>query len=165
MLLNPEPQTIRLNQTHALACLKLDARVLNGLWTSDHWEQELSSPQRICIGIAAGENRLLAMACGWVVLDELQITLLGVEPEQRRRGLGRTVLKRLLLDASRAGAMHAILDVAEDNHGALTLYSTFGFQTVGRRHRYYRDGKNALIQSLEMQREIKLNSINSALSW
>ena len=160
MLLNPEPQTIRLNRTHALACLKLDARALNGLWTSDHWERELSDPQRICIGIADSAHTMLAMACGWIVLDELQITVLGVEPEQRRRGLGRTVLKQLLLDASSAGARHAILDVAEDNHGARTLYSAFGFQTVGRRDRYYRDGKDALIQSLEMQRKIKLNSIN-----
>ena len=116
-------------------------------------------------GLLLALTQCLAMACGWVVLDELQITVLGVEPEQRRRGLGRTVLKQLLLDASSAGARHAILDVAEDNHGARTLYSAFGFQTVGRRDRYYRDGKDALIQSLEMQREIKLNSINSALSW
>jgi ribosomal-protein-alanine N-acetyltransferase len=79
--------------------------------------------------------------------------------------MGRTVLKRLLLDASSAGASHAILDVAEDNHEARTLYSAFGFQTVGRRDRYYRDGKDALIQSLEMQRETKLKSINSALNW
>ena len=162
MLLNPDPKTIRLQRTHALAGLKLDALALNGLWTSDHWERELSDPKRICIGIAASGDTLLAMACGWVVLDELQITVLGVEPEHRRRGLGRAVLKRLLLDASSAGARHAILDVAEDNHGARTLYSAFGFQTVGRRDRYYRDGKNALIQSLEMQREMKLNS---ALSW
>ncbi|MEJ6585813.1 MAG: GNAT family N-acetyltransferase [Synechococcus sp. ArSW.bin.68] len=154
MLLNPEPQTIRLSRTHALACLKLDARALNGIWTSDHWERELSDSQRICIGIAASADTLLAMACGWVVLDELQITVLGVEPEERRRGLGRTVLKRLLLDASSAGARHAILDVAEDNYGARTLYSSFGFQTVRRRDRYYRDGKDALIQSLEIQREI-----------
>lgn len=165
MLLDPDPKTIRLQQTHALACLKLDAQALNGLWTSDHWERELSDPQRICIGIASSADTLLAMACGWVVLDELQITMIGVEPEHRRRGLGRAVLKRLLLDASSAGARHAILDVAEDNHGARALYSAFGFQTVGRRDRYYRDGKNALIQSLEMQREMKLNSINSALSW
>ena len=97
MLLNPDPKTIRLQRTHALACLKLDALALNGLWTSDHWERELSDPQRICIGIAASADTLLAMACGWVVLDELQITVLGVEPEHRRRGLGRAVLKRLLL--------------------------------------------------------------------
>ena len=128
-------------------------RTFNGLWNSDHWERELSDPQRVCVGIAAGEDDLSAMACGWVVLDELQITVIAVEPEQRRRGLGRTVLKQLLMEATNAGATHAILDVAEDNHGAKALYSTLGFQTVGRRAAYYRDGKDALIKSLEMQRE------------
>ena len=139
-----------------MACLKLDARALNGLWNSDHWERELSDPDRICIGIAGGADELSALACGWVVLDELQITVIAVEPEQRRRGLGRTVLKELLVEASKAGATHAILDVAEDNLGAQALYSALGFKTIGRRARYYRDGKDALIQSLEMQREVKL---------
>ena len=91
------------------------------------------------------------MACGWVVMDELQITLIAVAPEQRRRGLGRTVLNQLLADANNAGAKQAFLDVAEDNLGAKALYSALGFKTISRRARYYRDGKDALIQSLEMQ--------------
>ena len=157
MLLNPAPPTIRLHRKHALACLKLDARALNGLWTSDHWDRELSDSQRICVGIAAGEDTLLAMACAWVVLDELQITVLAVDPEQRRRGLGRAVLQKLLVDASNAGVRQAILDVAEDNLAANSLYSSFGFQTIGRRARYYRDGKDALIRSLDIQRKNKLN--------
>ena len=143
--------TIRLNQSHVLACLRLDARTLNGLWNSDHWERELSDPQRLCVGIAANTDDLLAMACGWVVMDELQITLIAVAPEQRRRGLGRTVLNQLLADANNAGAKQALLDVAEDNLGAQALYSALGFKTIGRRAHYYRDGKDALIQSLEMQ--------------
>jgi ribosomal-protein-alanine N-acetyltransferase len=51
----------------------------------------------------------------------------------------------------------AILDVAEDNLAANSLYSSFGFRTIGRRARYYRDGKDALIQSLDVQRKNKLN--------
>ena len=100
---------------------------------------------------------LVAVSCGWVVLDELQITVLAVDPEQRRRGLGRAVLQRLLVDASNAGVRQAILDVAEDNLAANSLYSSFGFRTIGRRARYYRDGKDALIQSLDVQRKNKLN--------
>jgi ribosomal-protein-alanine N-acetyltransferase len=97
------------------------------------------------------------VSCGWVVLDELQITVLAVDPEQRRRGLGRAVLQKLLVDASNAGVRQAILDVAEDNLEANSLYSSLGFQTIGRRARYYRDGKDALIQSLEIQTVNKLN--------
>jgi len=133
-----------------MACLKLDARALNGLWTSDHWERELSEPDRICVGIAASEDVLVAVSCGWVVLDELQITMLAVDPDQRRRGLGRAVLRHLLMDASNAGVKQAILDVAHDNDAAQALYSSFGFETIGRRAYYYRDGKDALIQSLEI---------------
>ena len=140
-----------------MACLKLDARALNGLWTSNHWERELSEPDRICVGIAASEDVLVAVSCGWVVLDELQITVLAVDPGQRRCGLGRAVLRHLLMDASNAGVKQAILDVAHDNDAAQALYSSFGFQTIGRRPRYYRDGKDALIQSLDIQRKNKLN--------
>ena len=140
-----------------MACLKLDARALNGLWTSDHWERELSEPDRICVGIAASKDALIAVSCGWVVLDELQITVLAVDPEQRRRGLGRAVLEELLGDASNAGVRQAILDVAEDNLAANSLYSSCGFRTIGRRASYYRDGKDALIQSLDLQRKCKLN--------
>ncbi len=139
-----------------MACLKLDARALNGLWNADHWERELSDPKRICVGIAEGSDNVSAVACGWVVLDELQITVVAVDPEHRRQGLGRTVLKQLLVDASSAGARLAILDVAEDNHGALALYGALGFHTIGRRAGYYRNGKDALIQSLELQTDIKL---------
>ena len=157
MLLNPSPQTIRLNRMHALACLKLDARALNGLWTSDHWVRELCDPQRVCIGIAASADTLLAVACGWLVLDELQITLLAVEPEQRRRGLGRPVLQQRLREAPNARLLYPSTPADEDNLGAQALYGAFGFQTIGRRDRYYRDGKDALIQSLEMQTDMKLN--------
>ena len=140
-----------------MACLKLDARALNGLWTSEHWQRELSEPDRICVGIAASNDVLVAVSCGWVVLDELQITLLAVDPEQRRRGLGRAVLQQLLVDASKAGVRQAILDVAEDNLAAQSLYSSLGFKTIGSRAHYYRDGQDALIQTLEMQRKNELN--------
>ena len=109
------------------------------------------------MGITAEADVLVAVSCGWVVLDELQITVLAVDPDQRRRGLGRAVLRHLLMDASNAGAQQAILDVAHDNDGAQALYSSFGFKTIGRRACYYRDGKDALIQVLELQREVKLN--------
>ncbi len=116
------------------------------------------------MGISASADVLVAVSCGWVVLDELQITLLAVDPEQRRRGLGRTVLKQLLVDASNAGVRQAILDVAQDNHAAQALYKAFGFKTIGRRAAYYRNGKDALMQSLAMQRDVESSSINSAFS-
>ncbi len=155
MHLESDLKPIRLNQTHALACLELDAIALHGLWSADHWERELSDPKRLCLGIGDQAGRLLAMASGWIVLDELQITVIAVRPEQRRNGLGRIILKELLALATQAGANRAVLDVAVSNIAARALYAGLGFQTVGHRNRYYRDGNDALIQSLDMQRKSK----------
>ena len=82
------------------ACLALDQASLGGLWTREQWQQELSQSDRLCVGLLI-EQRLIAVACGWLVVDELQIGALAVAPNQRRKGHGRQVLMALLQEALR----------------------------------------------------------------
>ena len=77
------------------ACLALDALALGGLWTPGQWQRELEDDRRPGVGVRQRQG-LLAMACGWLVVDELHITLVAVSPEERRRGLGQLVLQGLL---------------------------------------------------------------------
>ena len=69
-------------------CLALDAAALGGLWTAGQWATELAAPGRPGVGLWEGEV-LVAMASGWLILEELHITLVAVDPRCRRRGLGR----------------------------------------------------------------------------
>lgn len=126
-------------------CLALDQRALGGLWTSTQWATELADPQRPGLGLWRGDQ-LVAMACGWLVLDELQVTLLAVAPEQRRRGLGRHLLRALLREGWQRGARRSTLEVASSNAAAIGLYRSLGFRDGGLRRGYYRDGGDALIQ-------------------
>jgi ribosomal-protein-alanine N-acetyltransferase len=64
-------------------CLALDQRALGGLWSPDQWLRELTEDNRPGLGIWWGAG-LRAMACGWLVLDELQITAVAVDPAFRR---------------------------------------------------------------------------------
>ena len=127
------------------ACVDLDQRCLGGLWNEQQWRRELEEPKRLCLGLIEGEL-LLALACGWLVADELHITAVAVDPGRRRRGLGRSLLDALLQRALMEGARHATLEVASDNTAAAGLYDSHGFQTAGRRSNYYRDGCDALIR-------------------
>ena len=86
------------------------------------------------------------MASGWLVVDELHITLVAVAPDQRRRGLGRRVLQELMAAARERGASRATLEVAAGNGPGIALYGALGFRTAGIRHGYYRNGEDALIQ-------------------
>lgn len=128
------------------ACLTLDQRALNGLWTREQWSRELSDPRRLCLGHHDDQAGLTAIACGWLVVDELHITAVAVDPDHRRRGRAMEVLGALLQRARQHGANHATLDVAAENTPAIALYSQFGFRTAGCRKGYYQNGKDALIQ-------------------
>lgn len=131
------------------ACLSLDRLCLGGLWTAQQWHTELSEPARPVVGLRQ-QGELLALACGWLVLDELHITALAVSPERRRQGLGGQVLALLLSRAQGLGALRATLEVGSANVGALALYRRFGFQEAGVRRAYYRNGEDALIQWLNL---------------
>ena len=141
---------VALNGRDLQACLLLDQKALNGLWSLEQWRSELGDNARLCRGLKVG-NDLVAMACGWLVVDELQITVVAVDPIHRQQGLGVAVLKALLRDARQAGAQRATLEVASCNQAALSLYRRCGFITQGMRRGYYSDGRDALIQWVELK--------------
>lgn len=132
------------------ACLALDGRSLGGLWSRGQWRTELADPQRPGLGVWA-DGGLQAMACGWRILEELHITLVAVDPDLRRRGLGLLVLRALLAEAAAGGAQRATLEVAAGNAAARALYRRLGFRQAGRRPGYYRNGDEALILWLPME--------------
>ena len=141
----PQGELRPLEPSHLEHCIALDQRCLGGLWSSGQWATELGAAQRPGLGIWL-EEQLAAMACGWLILEELHITLVAVDPSQRRRGLGQRVLEALLAEGRSRGAERATLEVASGNQAAIRLYSRAGFQKAGCRRGYYRNGEDALIQ-------------------
>ncbi len=92
--------------------------------------------------LAARESGRLVGYAGLSVLPghpraEAEIHTIGVHPDVQGRGIGRALLRRLLADADRAGAV-VYLEVRTDNVVAQRLYLAEGFQVIGTRQRYYR---------------------------
>jgi ribosomal-protein-alanine N-acetyltransferase len=85
----------------------------------------------------------------WIILDEAHIATLAVLPEYRGRFIGQRLLARALLEASKAGATQALLEVRVTNQAAQKLYRKFGFEVVGIRPGYYQDTQeDALLMTL-----------------
>jgi ribosomal-protein-alanine N-acetyltransferase len=130
---------------HLEACLVLDTAALGGLWSREQWRRELEEAGRPGVGLWH-QGQLVAMACGWLIVDELHVTLVAVAPERRRLGLGRQVLEALLRRGRAGGASRATLEVASTNDAARALYGACGFREAGLRRGYYRNGDDALIE-------------------
>lgn len=146
----PEAEVLPLGSADLIDCLTLDRLALGGLWSEEQWGKELMEPKRPVVGVRE-QGRLLALASGWVVVDELHITAVAVHPEARRRGLGRRVLLGLLRQAQRAGAERATLEVSSANVSARALYTSLGFSEVAIRRGYYRNGDDALIEWIKLE--------------
>ncbi|MDJ0736505.1 MAG: ribosomal protein S18-alanine N-acetyltransferase [Nostocaceae cyanobacterium] len=130
------------------AVLELDRVCFGRLWTLEGYQRELDSPNSDLFGLfsAISTVKLLGMGCFWSILEEAHITILAVDPQYHRQGLGQALLYSLLLTAWERGLERATLEVRASNLAAISLYQKFGFKTAGKRPGYYKDnGEDALI--------------------
>lgn len=86
--------------------------------------------------------------------DSADIMTIGILPQARRAGLGRRLVKALLEEAGRRGARTVFLEVRESNAGARVLYTSEGFEEVGRIRRYFH---NPLEDAITMLKELERN--------
>ena len=81
---------------------------------------------------------LAGYVVAWYAMDEGELANLAVAPECRGQGIGRKLLEAVIGDAMTRGASTLHLEVRESNAAAIQLYSSRGFEQVGRRKAYYR---------------------------
>ncbi len=91
--------------------------------------------------IQLAQSVLTASPANQVRPGQIELTYIGVAPEARGRGLGKTILAAFAQSARAAGFTSIALSVETDNPAALALYTQFGFtitQTFseGRYHRH-----------------------------
>ncbi len=142
-------KVIKLGTKDIKGCLYINDVALNGLWTKEQWEKEMEEPNRSCYGILTGKE-LLAFACGSIIVDQLDITAIGVDPRHRRLGYGTQVITKLIEEAKAIGVTNATLEVNEKNFIAKLFYESLGFSRVGYREKYYKDLSNASIYTLPL---------------
>ena len=96
-----------------------------------------------------GQKWVVGLIITWLLVDEVHIATLSVDPEYRRKKIASQLICTALRSEVSRGASSATLEVRAGNQAAQRLYSRFGFQVMGRRPAYYQDnGEDALILTL-----------------
>jgi ribosomal-protein-alanine N-acetyltransferase len=94
------------------------------------------------------EGEVVGHAVASVVGDIAELQRIAVDRAHRRTGLATALLDAVIGAAREGGADRVLLEVREDNAGALAFYAARGFVEVDRRRRYYRDGATAVVLRL-----------------
>ncbi|WP_414620930.1 ribosomal protein S18-alanine N-acetyltransferase [Calothrix sp. CCY 0018] len=137
-----------LDREHLSAILELDKACFGGLWSREGYQRELDSPNSEIQGLFSQKTgeKLLGMGCFWSILEEAHITILAIDSQYHRQGMGAALLYSLIKTARDRHLERATLEVRASNQAAIALYEKFGFKRAGTRRRYYQDnGEDALI--------------------
>jgi ribosomal-protein-alanine N-acetyltransferase len=100
------------------------------------YRKKMMNPNAILLAAISGDE-IVGLFSGDVVVDELQIDNVAVRESCRRKGVGQMLLRSALSNASRLGAVTAVLEVRSANLAACALYKKQGFIVVGVRKDYY----------------------------
>ena len=107
-------------------------------WTREMYLAELERPgQSFCFLASTDAGAVVGFCSFWLVVDELHINNLAVVPEERRAGIATALLRHVMAEGARLGAVRATLEVRKSNEPARVLYERMGFGVASVRRAYY----------------------------
>jgi len=129
--------------------LGIERRSFPEPWSRGLFLHELKVPFSTTVLARPDEepHRLIGYVCWWMVGDEIQILNVAVDPEQRQKGVGHTLVALVMHEAAERPVRTVTLEVRRDNAAAIALYRSFGFAEAGLRRHYYGRGDHALIMT------------------
>src|SRR6476619_1538810 len=133
------------HDAHAVAALE------RGNLGIDAWSEGLVAEAvggrlpTIHVLVAEVDGAVVGHAVASIVVDVAELQRIAVTAAHRRTGLASELLAAVVALAAEGGAESLLLEVREDNAGALAFYAERGFTEIARRRRYYNDGATAAV--------------------
>lgn len=116
----------------------LEAECFTNPWTRVMLEREIKGSATARVYVLRLHDRGVAAFCTcWLIVDELHINTIAVDPAVRRAGLATALMQHVMQDAARSGARRATLEVRASNEPARRLYTQLGFVEAAVRSLYY----------------------------
>ena len=119
-------------------------------WSSRFFHQEFEVECARSI-LAEMDGIIVGYVLFWLLPESVDIHNLAVSREYRRRGVGRILLHKVIVEALWQSSPRVTLEVRKSNLAAQKLYESAGFVATGIRKGYYSDdGEDAVTMSLDL---------------
>ncbi len=134
--------------------LKIEKVSFPSPWSRFSFQKELENKHSkifLAKALVDRASKVLGYICLWLVVEELHLLNLAIDPQFRHRGIASSLLSHALFLSRRKGAKIAFLEVRRSNSPAISLYKRFNFKIKGIRPGYYSDSnEDAIVMSLDL---------------
>lgn len=121
-------------------------KYFDDFWTHTILKSELEN--EMSKYIVAKENDNIVGFAGIIVLpDDIEITNIVTKKSERKKGIGKLLLEKIIEMSRETKKEFISLEVNEKNEIAINLYKKFNFEKVGLRKKYYNGTDDAIIMT------------------
>ena len=132
------------------AVREIEKASFSDAWAREAFIREITQNKCARYIVLSLDQRVVAYAGMWLVIDEAHVMSIAVHPDHRGQGYGERITRALMRLAAQTGMTWMTLEVRRSNHIAQALYRKVGFADVGYRKRYYENNhEDALIMACE----------------
>jgi len=133
------------------AVAEIEAAVFSDPWSRRAFASTLESEAGFFACARSRTGAIAGYVVAWFAAGEGEIANLAVDAAQRGQGIGGRLLDAAITRARGERATALYLEVRASNASALRLYSSRGFEEVGRRRSYYRKpAEDAIVLRLQV---------------
>jgi ribosomal-protein-alanine N-acetyltransferase len=133
--------------------MRIERASFSSPWSRKMFEAEVSgNPFSFAFVVRpAGSGQIIGYVCAWIVIDELHLLNLAVDPPFRKQGAGEGIVRWMLEFGRSRGVRTATLEARVSNLPARRLYEKLGFEIYATRKKYYSDpSEDALLLQLNL---------------
>lgn len=120
----------------AAAAAEMEYQIFLDSWSQKSIVETISNPQTICL-LAEKSGKTIGYLFAYLAIDEAEIARIAVIGEQRKHGVGRSLLHALEKMCRKKQIRKLLLDVRESNQEARAFYEKADFQKDGIRKGFY----------------------------
>ena len=124
--------------------IKLNYSMFPNIWEYDVLQDDYNDSKYIVI---KQNEEIYGFAGFRTIFEEMEIMNIVTKADKRNQGFASNMLSYILRYAHNHEMEKINLEVNENNLPAIKLYKTYGFQVVGKRNAYYKDGGNAILMT------------------
>ncbi len=149
MNLRHNPFIRPMSETDLDAVLIIEQASFPAPWRREHFGHEIAAPHSFPF-VAEYNGIVAGYVCLMSLYEAAQILDIAVAPEQRGRGIARSLMDHAVSVAREKDAELLALEVRALNISAITLYERCGFVRTGIRSKYYEGVDDAVLMEMRL---------------
>ena len=134
----------------AAAAAEIEYQSFPDPWSQNGILDTVSNPSTVCL-LAEKAGKAVGYLFAYKAGDEAEIARIAVAGEQKRQGVGKSLMRTLEEIGKKKQIRRLLLDVRESNREARAFYEKMAFQEDGIRRGFYQDPpEDAVLMSREL---------------